>query len=308
MDRLRDMALFAEVARAGSFTKASESTGIPTSTLSRRITEFEENIRVKLFNRTTRRLDLTEVGARYLQQIDDFLQMAHTVNEALDSENSEASGQLKISMPGDFAAYFAESLFAPLRSAHPKLTFDISLSSVLPDLLATRYDASILIGDPPPSSRLIARRVTMLHWRLYATPDYLAHNGTPERPSDLESHTCLLSPISDPAQGWLLKNGAETTSIRPAPLVETNSRAVIRDLVMQDMGIGPIGQTQADALEQSGRIQRVLPGWELEPQPLYVLTTTRLLPARVRVFVDFITEWFDAMNKSNELNRGKAVN
>jgi DNA-binding transcriptional LysR family regulator len=290
------MALFAEVARAGSFTKASESTGIPTSTLSRRITQFEADIRVQLFNRSTRRVSLTEVGARYLQQIDDFLQMAHTVNEALDSENSEPSGQLRISMPGDFAAYFAECLFAPIRAAYPKLSFDIRLASVLPDLMAQRYDASILIGNPPPASRLIARRVAMLHWRLYATPDYLVRNGTPSQPSDLKSHACLLTPMPDPVQGWTLKNGADTHAIKPAPLVATNSRAVIRELVKQHMGIGLLGQTHASALEQTGAIQRVLPDWELEPQPLYILTTSRLLPARVRVFVDFIADWFEGLN------------
>ena len=116
IDRLRDMAFFAAVAREGSFTKASQALGVPTSTLSRRITEFEADIKIKLFNRSTRRVTLTETGARYLQQIDDIVQQAKTVNDELNSEISDPSGVLRVSMSNDFATYFADAHFAEFLS------------------------------------------------------------------------------------------------------------------------------------------------------------------------------------------------
>ncbi|OZI30792.1 hypothetical protein CAL29_22685 [Bordetella genomosp. 10] len=299
IDRLRDMALFAEVAKAGSFTKASEVTGVPTSTLSRRITEFEAELRVQLLNRSTRRVTLTETGARYVAQINDFLRLAYAVNTELGSENSTPSGQLRVSMPGDFAVYFVDTLFAQFREAYPQIVFDLCLTAGLPDLAGERFDASIFIGEPPPTARLVARRVIMLNWRLYASKAYLARYGHPETPADLMKHQCLFTPEPDPVRGWVLKNGEATEWVKPTPLMVTNSRGVIRELVAQDMGIGLLGQTHGVVLERTGRIQRVLPDWELEPVPLYIVTTSRLLPARVRVFVDFITQKFEAMNRKD---------
>lgn len=163
IDRLQAMALFAEVAKAGTFTKASETLDIPVSTLSRRISEFEAAIKVKLFHRSTRRVALTEIGARYLQRIDDVIQQARTINQELDGETSSAEGQLRVSMPADFGAYLADMHFGEFRAAYPSINFYFFFTSTLPDLMVDHYDASILIGDPPEDSRLIARRIGPVH-------------------------------------------------------------------------------------------------------------------------------------------------
>ncbi|MBR8655846.1 LysR family transcriptional regulator [Achromobacter sp. Marseille-Q0513] len=290
IDRLRDMAFFAEVAKAGSFTKASLAAGIPTSTLSRRISEFEADIGVKLFNRSTRRVSLTETGSRYLQQIDDIMQQARLVNDELDGETSNPSGVLRVGMSSDFAVYFADTHFAEFRERHPKISFEISMVSPQTDLATERNDLAIVIGDPPPNSRLIARRVTHVRRHLYATPAYLARHGAPAHPDQLADHACLFTAETDNGGGWLLKRGAESVLIQPKPLVATNSQSVIKLLVAQGQGIGLMGRTYANASLCAGRIERVLPEWELDPQPLHILSTSRLLPARARVFVDFLTQ------------------
>ncbi|WP_049055492.1 LysR family transcriptional regulator [Achromobacter xylosoxidans] len=281
------MAFFAEVAKAGSFTKASLAAGIPTSTLSRRISEFEADIGVKLFNRSTRRVALTETGARYLQQIDDIMQQAKMVNDELDGETSNPSGLLRVGMSNDFAVYFADTHFAEFRERYPQIRFEISMVSPQADLATERHDLAIVIGDPPPTSRLVARRVAMVRRYLYASRDYLARHGTPERPDQLADHACLFTSEME-AGGWLLKRGAETRLVKPSPLVATNSQSVIKLLVVQGQGIGLLGRTYANSTACEGRIERVLPDWELEPQPLYVLSTSRLLPARARVLAEFL--------------------
>lgn len=277
----------------GSFTKASLSLGVPTSTLSRRVSEFESEIKVKLFNRSTRRVTLTETGARYLQQIDDIIQQARVVNDELNSEASDPSGQLRVSMSSDFATYFAGAHLALFHVAYPQISFELFLTSTLPDLMTERHDASVLIGDPPPESRLVARRVAMVRRYLYASKEYLARHGRPTAPAQLEEHHCLFTSEAEPGLGWTLKCGDVGVQVRPDPLVATNSQAIIKQLVVQGMGVGLLGRTYATALEDKGRIERVLPDWELDPQPLYILTASRLLPARVRVFVDFLVSQFE---------------
>lgn len=295
IDRLRDMAFFAAVAREGSFTKASLALGVPTSTLSRRITEFEADIKIKLFNRSTRRVTLTETGARYLQQIDDIVQQAKTVNDELNSEISDPAGVLRVSMSNDFATYFADAHFAEFHAAYPQISFDIFLTSTLPDLMTQRHDVSILTGDPPAASRLIARRVGLVRRHLYASKAYLAAQGTPLAPAQLEHHQCLFTSEIEAGAGWTLHSGADAVAVHPTPLLVTNSQSLIRQLLLQNMGIGQLSRTQASALLQGGQIVRVLPEWELEPIPLYVMTASRLVPARVRVFVDFLVQKFERL-------------
>ncbi|MDM9560146.1 LysR family transcriptional regulator [Bordetella petrii] len=290
VDRLRDMALFAEIAKAGTFTKAAEILGMPTSTLSRRISDFEDSIGVRLLHRTTRRITLTEVGARYLQQIDEIIQQAHAINEELDSEMSSPAGPLRVSMPADFGAYFADAHFREFHATYPDIRFEFFMTSVLPDLMVEPYDASILLGDPPAESRLIARRVGTVRQNLYASPAYLERHPAPTTPSQLADHQCLLMPGADPDEGWMLLNGAETARIQPRPLLSANSQPVLKQLVVEGVGIGQLSRTFAAALADAGKIVRVLPDWELQPRALYVLTATRLLPARVRVFVEFLLE------------------
>ncbi len=295
IDRLRDMAFFAAVAKAGSFTKASLELDVPTSTLSRRITEFEADIKIKLFNRTTRRVTLTETGARYLQQIDDIVQQAKTVNDELNSETSDPSGVLRVSMPNDFATYFADAHFAEFHAIYPRISFDIFLTTTLPDLMTQRHDVAVLTGEPPAASRLVARRVGLVRRHLYASPEYLAARGMPREPAQLADHQCLFAQEAETGAGWTLHSGAQQVPVRPTPLLATNSQSLIRQLMLQGMGIGQLSRTQAAALLQNGQIVRVLPEWELDPVPLYILTASRLVPARVRVFVDFLVQKFERL-------------
>lgn len=292
VDRLRDMALFAEVARVGTFIKASETLGVPVSTLSRRVSEFEKGINVKLFHRSTRKTTLTEVGARYYQQIEDILQQVRLVNDELGSETSTPDGQLRVSMPADFGAYLADVHFDELRAAYPSITYEFFLTSAVVDLMVDRYDVSILIGEPPGASRLIARRIGTVHRHLYAAPKYLERHRVPAKPEQLNSHTCLFPPPVESGGGWLMRNGPDVIHVHPDPLLMINSQAVIRQLVIHGMGIGQLSRSYAAALVRTGSLVAVLPEWELDPQALYVLTASRLLPARVRVFVDFLAEKF----------------
>ena len=111
----------------------------------------------------------------------------------------------------------------------------------------------------------------------------------------LEHHQCLFTSETEAGAGWTLHNGDDAVAVRPTPLLVTNSQSLIRQLIRQDMGIGQLSRTQASALLQAGQIVRVLPDWQLDPIPLYVMTASRLVPARVRVFVDFLVQKFERL-------------
>jgi len=286
------MALFAAVAQAGSFSRAALDLGMQSSMLSRRIDEFEAGLKIRLFNRTAQRAILTPFGVRYLEEIDYIMQQAQTINGMLDTETSEPSGVLRISFSNDLASFCVDVLLSEFLAIYPGYSFEIILTTTGSDLTVQRYDVCLLNCEPPADSTLVCRRIGLVPHHLYATHRYLATCGTPLDPAHLAKHRCLFSRESEPGAGWTLYSGTEQVRIRRMPLLASNSPALIQQLMLQGMGIGQLGEVQAAPLLRDGKIVRVLPEWELNPMPCYILTASRILPARVSVFVEFLMrEW-----------------
>jgi DNA-binding transcriptional LysR family regulator len=281
---LYDMALFVEVVKAKGFLRAAQALGMPSSTLSRRIGQLEKAIGLRLFNRTTRRVELTEAGRVYFEQCERIVEEARLAHQKLEDIVAYPTGVLRVSLPVDFANIFLTELLAEFAHDFPGITFDLDLTPRRVDLVAEPFDVAIRMGEPE-DSRLIARLLTRLEPRLFASTDYLARHEAPLRPQDLTAHDCLHMPR---ARLWRLNDGQDNVDVNVTGRYALNSNSMIRGLAMLGQGVALIPQQLVAEQVAAGQLVRILPEWQGAPIPVYAITETRLLPARIQRFVEFL--------------------
>jgi len=192
MDMLHDMALFVEVAKAMSFKRAAESSGTPASSLSRRIAALEKAVGVRLLNRTTRSIELTEAGALYYVRCREIVEAARVAHEQLGEVAEIPRGRLRVSTTVEFARLFLGSVIADYVRRFPEVTVEFDLQPHKVDLIAQNFDLALRIG-PQPDSSLIARRLGSIRTSLYAAPSYLGEAPSIHAPEDLADHGATLN-------------------------------------------------------------------------------------------------------------------
>src|SRR5580692_826645 len=184
------MIFFVEVARALSFTRASKTSGIPIATLSRRVALLEKRVGVRLFQRTTRRLALTEPGKRYLERCERVVQDAAAAQEALMEAAERLTGHLRLSMPVEFGLTLIAPIIDEFARLYPEVTFEADLTPRLANFADANVDLSIRLGEIGDRS-LIVRRLGNAARFIYASPSYLARHGEPQHPRELGRHECI---------------------------------------------------------------------------------------------------------------------
>lgn len=284
MELLNDMALFVEVAQARSFRRAAEASGVPNSTLSRRVSALEKAIGLRLLHRTTRKVELTEAGQLYYERCRRIVEDARLAHEQLGELLAQPSGVLRASLPVDFATIYMAPLVAEFSRRYPGITFEFDLTPRRVDLITEPFDVAIRMGELTDSN-LIARLLARLSVQAYASPGYLKFAGEPKHPSDLAEHECLGFPK---AGKWTLHRGAEEVEVGVGGRFLVNSVGMLRRLATLDLGIILLpGEIVAEDVS-TGRLRRILPDWQGKPTPVYALTETRLLPAKTQRFIEFL--------------------
>ncbi|WP_108228840.1 LysR family transcriptional regulator [Pseudomonas synxantha] len=286
MELLNDMALFVEVVKAHSFRKAAEAMAMPNSTLSRRISGLEKAIGLRLLNRTTRKIELTEAGQLYFDRCKRIVDEARLAHEQLGEMLAHPSGLLRASLPVDFANIYLAPLIAEFARRYPGISFEFDLTPRQVDLVSEPVDVVIRMGEPADSN-LIARKLASLSRRLYASPRYLELNGEPSDPSELVNHECLRL---RKAGKWQLSHSGEVVEIEVGGRFQLNSVGMLRRLATLDLGIALLPEGIAADDLRTGLLQPVLPQWHANPIPVYALTETRLLPAKTQRFIEFLRE------------------
>ncbi|AUH53487.1 LysR family transcriptional regulator [Chromobacterium sp. ATCC 53434] len=280
------MALFVEVVKARGFRGAAEATGVPNSTLSRRVSALEKAIGLRLLHRTTRKVELTEAGLIYYERCRRIVDEARLAHEQLGDMLAQPVGVLRASLPVDFAVAYLAPLIAEFARQHPGLAFDFDLTPRRADLVSEPFDVAIRMGAPE-NSQLIARHLASLPTELYASPGYLRQRGMPAAPAELAGHECL-SMQKAGAGSWTLESGGQQASVAIGGRFALNSVGLMRRLAALDMGIILIpAAVVADELA-AGSLQRVLPAWSGAPIPVYAITETRLIPAKTQRFIEFL--------------------
>ncbi|SIO06914.1 LysR family transcriptional regulator [Paraburkholderia phenazinium] len=291
MELLSYMRLFVEVARTRSFRRAAEALDMPNSTLSRHIAELEKTIGLRLLHRSTRKVELTEAGDVYFKRCQSIVEEARIAHESLLDVVERPSGTLRVSMPADLATGYLAPILADFATTYPLIAFEFDLTPRRIDLQADPFDLALRIGPPPTApSMLVARQIALLPRYLYAAPGYLKKAPPLTVPDDLRHHVMCI------AQGTLrqgdvvrtLYRGDESVEVTTPTRFAMNSVGLTRSLAAHGVGIAAMDTELARDDVDLGRLVRVLPEWSLSPVQVHAITETRLLPARTRLFIEFL--------------------
>lgn len=291
MDHFRNIELFVTVARSGGFRAAAEVLNLPNSTVSRRIAEMERDLGLRLFNRTTRRVELTQSGRMYFNRCVALVEEAQAAHAELTHQAQNPSGVIRASLPVDFAADRITALIAAFLQRYPQVQFDLDLSPRQSDLIAEPVDFVIRIGRSPGSG-LIQRKLTEVPIGLFACPDYIAQNGLPRQPQDLAEHRVLS--ILGRALHFALVQGGPEVVIRPQSPILMNNVSWLKRFAMAGLGIAALSPMMVRQELSAGALIPILTDWHLPSVEVFVLTESRLLPSSVRLFLDYLIQHIDA--------------
>jgi len=289
MPRLDDMSLFVDVVKAHSFRRAAEAAGISGSTLSRRIAALEQAIGLRLIHRTTRRFELTEAGALYYERCRRIIEEATLAHEQLSDMLEKPAGLLRLSLPVDFATVYLSPLLANFAQRYPDIRFEMDLTPRRVDLITEPFDLAIRMGEQPASG-LIARKLADIPRHLYASTSYLARAGTPTDPAELEQHECLRMNTPQEGHAWTLQHAGRSVKVPLDSRFSVNSMGMLLKLAQHDQGIAILSEAMVRNDLATGHLQRVLPDWQAPPIPVFVLTETRLLPAKTQRFIAYLRD------------------
>ena len=291
MNYLRDLPLFVAVAQLGSFTKAASRLGVPVSSLSRRVAELEKEIGLKLFNRTTRTVSLTEAGELYLARCENILSAVEEARQDIHKLLEKPRGVLRLSVDAEVGLRLVTPVVAAYSRRFPDIPLEIDLSARRIDLLSDNFDLAVRIGTLP-DSELRVRRLATLTGKLYAAPAYLKQAGTPDHPRDLAHHRRIHLLHQADRGGWRLSNSSETERHEVAAdcTISANNMAMIRQLAELGLGIAVLDEAMALEAIAGGRLVAVLPEWALPGVPLSVITPARYVPAKTRLFVTMLVD------------------
>jgi DNA-binding transcriptional LysR family regulator len=287
---LSDIALFIEVVNTKSFTKAAERLDMPASTLSRRVSALEATIGFRLLNRTTRKVDVTEEGAAYFRRCKHLVEEATLAHEEISETTHIASGILRLTCTSDFANLYLAPVLTRFSEENPAVGIDVSLSSHVEDLLTNHLDLAIRMG-PLRDSNLVARPLGALKQGIYASPDFLKTlDSAIKTPHDLSTVDCIRLTSSESGSNWSMRPTSSADKVRQKVGVTgrfvSGGPHLACQLAIQDCGVGLLDENLANVYVRSGQLVRVLPEWQPTEVQVQALTTSRLIPARVRRFIE----------------------
>lgn len=292
MDRIDAMRAFVTVAAETSFTRAAERLETSPQLISKYVARLEQQLGVRLLNRTTRKLNLTEAGIYYQQRAQQLLSDFDDVENQLTDLHREARGQLRVSAPTSFAIRHLPPLLSDFQQAHPAVGIDLQLTDRKVDIVEEGFDIALRIGHLKSSS-LIARRVAPVRLLLCAAPDYLARYGTPRELADLKSHRYLrYSYHEQDTTDALSRHLTESAHSAVGQLVSNNGDVLV-EAAIAGAGLALQPSFISSTALRSGQLEVVLPEHEPAPMSLYAVYAHRqLLASKVRCFVDFLDNYY----------------
>jgi len=287
---LQELAIFAAVAEAEGFSAAARRLGVSKAMVSVAVARLEERLGVRLLQRTTRRLSLTEAGSAALPHAQRALLAARDAEEAATESLTSPRGVLRLNAPMSFGLLHVVPALGAFAKRYPEVRVDLVLDDRVLDLTEGGFDLALRIGTLPDSS-LVAQRLGVSRNVLVAHPDYLARAGQPETPDELAEHAALLYSLSATRGRWTLSRGRRSVTIRVSGPLQANSSLALHRALLQGLGVARIPWFVVGEDLAKGRLVEVLPEWELPTQEIHALTTARdHLPRKTRAFIDFFRE------------------
>jgi len=292
MERLKRMSVFAKVVELGSFTAAARQLEMSVSSISQTVSKLEDELQVKLLNRSTRSIGLTEAGKIYYLGCRKMLHEAKEVHEQLYAFNNTPIGTLRIGSSSTMAQNVLASMTAEMLKEYPELTVNLVTGIPAPDLIADGLDVVIRVGALQDSS-LFSTRLGSMPMVICAAKSYLQQNGTPEKPADLASHSWLEYSIRPHKEFELIAPEGLTTRMIPQGRFVTNDPMTLSRWLKVGAGIAYVPLMWVIDEINDGTLEILMPSYQSDPRPVYALYTEKdKLPLKVQVCINYLTEYF----------------
>jgi len=302
MTRFAAVRLFVTVAQSGNFSSAARRLGVTPSAIARQISGLEQQLGVRLLNRTTRRMQLTEAGRIYFERAERIVREFDDLNRDVAEIEARPRGLLRVTAPFGLGSSRIAKLLPEFLAAYSDVRVELSLDDRVVDLVDAKIDLAFRISTGLPDSSLIARRLFRYRRIICASPAYLAQRGRPERPEELSEHECLTflteSPESEWRAGgrfWHLRGPRGEVAVPVHGRLVANSRAALIEAAENSFGLLLVPSWQVEAQLESGALEIVLSNFEVDPHAeasyVYVMYAAhRYLSPKMRVFIDFVTD------------------
>src|SRR3984893_19056235 len=288
---ISNVGVLAAIAEGRSFARAAEALGLTRSGVSRALSRLEDRVGVRLLDRTTRAIALTDEGRRLYSEVGPLL----TGIEDAVTETSGASVAVRGRLRVNVDAFFSHLLLAPhlpeLLALYPDLSLELVARDQLGDLVGEGFDIAVRFGTPPVSS-LVSMKLLDTRTVTVASPAYLKRHGEPVAPSDLANHACIQvrdSSTGQPIEAWQFRRGDEIVEVRTSGRLMVTEFGTMLGACLQGVGIARVKAIGVRHLIEEGAVVDLLPAWLGDTFPLYALYPSRHLPAaKVRAFIDFL--------------------
>jgi len=305
MKDLKRMIIFTHVVEALSFSEAAKRLGIAKSAVSNHISQLEKCIGVRLINRSTRQLSLTEEGMLYYESCADIVSRVEEATRRVTQLQKEPLGTLKITCPIGLGQSHIIPLLSEFMNVCPSLKVDLQLDDKIVNMIDERIDISIRVGWPGDSS-LVARKLFNSPRVLCASPGYIERFGMPQTPEELSNHNAIIFTLLPTPYRWTFHKGQNEKTIHVNGSIKTNSSSAVYSLLMEGVGIAPISYFLVSEEIKSGKLIPLLTDQEVESVSVHAVYQSRHYPSpKVRLFIDFMIEQIknnknlDIINNSN---------
>lgn len=293
MDQLSAMRAFIRVVETGNFTRASEALDMPKATVTNLIQNLEAHLSTKLLNRTTRRVMVTNDGALYYERALRLVSEIDELDSSLSTSQNSPSGRLRVEMAGAFADLLVIPALGDFHQKFPDIRIDLGVGDRTVDYLAENVDCA-LRGGMPKDQSLIARRVADIPMITCASPHYLETYGMPQHPTDLNAnHRCVnyFMAQNNRVIPFEFEKDNEKVEINGRYIVSMNDSRSYLTAIQAGLGVAPVPLFMASDAVAKGQLIRILPDWEVEALPLYIVyPQNRHLSNKVRIFVDWLVK------------------
>jgi DNA-binding transcriptional LysR family regulator len=287
------LAIFAKVVELRSFAAAAGELALSKATVSKAVSRLEERLGARLFNRTSRRLALTDAGQRLSERAARLLTDGEAAESEVLAQSATPRGLVRFAVPMTFGVKMVAPLLPEFFKTYPEVAIDLHLSDATVDLIGDGFDAGLRIARLPDSS-LIARRLCPMPRYTVAAPSYLKRHGRPTHPMHLADHKCFgYAYLSNP-NVWHYTNAAgEEVSVRPAGPLRVNNGEALLPAVLAGLGIADLPEFIVGDAIASGKVEVILKGWKQAEGAVHLVTPPGgPRPARVEVLAEFLVQQF----------------
>ncbi|MDM9558895.1 LysR family transcriptional regulator [Bordetella petrii] len=293
MDALSDLAFFSLLVKHGNLSAAARELGLTPPAVSTRLANLERRLGVRLLNRTTRRVSVTQEGELYLAEGGRILADLEALERNVASARAQPRGLLRLNATFGFGRAHIVPAVADFVRQYPDVEVQMRLTDRPVSLLDEGFDVAVRFGEIP-DARLTARKIASNRRLLCASPQYLAAHGEPRAPGDLQRHRCIVVRENDVAYGtWHLRAGQRVETVKVRGPLSSNDGQSALEWALAGHGIVMRSEWETAAYLRSGRLRQVLPDWGTPPADIHALYPERLnLPAKTVAFVDFLVQRF----------------